>query len=94
MKRFLFLCLMLVFLVSCAGVSKVATPPAEPVKADVTITIVQKGDKVAIEATTPDGDKIHKAMEVANPGLRLSQLSAISGDKLFVDADMATVEIK
>jgi ATP-dependent protease ClpP protease subunit len=82
MKRLFALFLILIFvLAGCAATQEIKTP--EPVKADVTITIVQEGDAVAIIAKA-DGQSIHKSMEVANPGLKLSALSAMSGDKLFV----------
>lgn len=86
MKKFLVMLFVLFFvLAGCAGQS-MQTIPNEPVKADITITIVQDGDGTAIKATAPgqESKTIHKSMEVGNPGLKLSQLSAISGDKLFV----------
>lgn len=86
MKRIFALILVLLFaLTGCAGQS-IKAPDQPPVKADITITIVQEGDGVAVKATAP-GQKsktIIKSMEVSNPGLKLSQLSAISGDKLFI----------
>lgn len=67
------------------------TPPPstivnpEPVQAEVKITIVQEGENtVAIKAEGPDGERIMRSMEVHNPGLKLSQLSAISNNKLFI----------
>ena len=86
MKQFFVLCLCLIFIIFAGCTGRQPIPSQEPVKADITIKIVQEGDTVAIKATAP-GQKsktIHKSMEINNPGLRLSQLSAISGDKLFV----------
>jgi ATP-dependent protease ClpP protease subunit len=85
MKRIFALFLVLIFILAgCAATQEIKTP--EPVKADITITIVQDGDGVAIKAKAPgqESKTIHKSMEISNPGLRLSQLSAIAGDKLFV----------
>jgi ATP-dependent protease ClpP protease subunit len=86
MKQFLSLFLsFLIFVIGgCATIPQEPQPP-ELVKADVTITIVQKGDnKIAIEASTPGERPILKSMEYRNPGLQLSPISAISGEKLFV----------
>jgi ATP-dependent protease ClpP protease subunit len=86
MKRIFALFLILLFvLAGCAGTPQQIKTP-EPVKADITITIVQDGDGVAIKAKAPgqESKTIHKSMEFRNPGLQLSQLSAIAGDRLFV----------
>jgi ATP-dependent protease ClpP protease subunit len=83
-KIFLFMILIL-FMIGCAATGPL--PPitaAPPVEAKVTITIVQDGDAVAIKATTPNVNIVRKGMEVENPGLQLSQISAISNGKLFV----------
>jgi ATP-dependent protease ClpP protease subunit len=87
MKKLFVLFMVLFFLAGCAGQMPAPTnlAVAPPVKADVTITIVQDGNGVAIKARADGQSKIiHKSMEVRNPGLQLSPLSAISGDKLFV----------
>lgn len=74
----------IVLLFGCAASQPVDTP-REPVKADVTITIKQDGDGNAKVVASVDGEeKILKSMEMSNPGLKLSQLSAISNDKLFI----------
>jgi ATP-dependent protease ClpP protease subunit len=71
-------------LIGCAANQPMDTP-REPVKADITITIKQDGEgKAAIVASVDGEEKVMKSMEVNNPGLKLSQLSAISGDKMFV----------
>jgi ATP-dependent protease ClpP protease subunit len=84
-KLFLFTILILFMFVGCAT-APMESAPVQPVKADVTITIVQEGDAVAVKVTTPDeiNKIIHKSMEVDNPGLQLSPMSAISGGRLFV----------
>jgi ATP-dependent protease ClpP protease subunit len=82
-KIFLFIILVL-FMIGCAATPMTPLAPAPPVKADVTITIVQEDGAVAIKATTPDASYIGMGMEVGNPGLELSQISAISNGKLFV----------
>jgi len=77
----------LLMFIGCAAQQPMNTPmPAqEPVKADVTITIKQlDNDKVAIVARNGDEEVISKGMEMKYMGLQLSQLSAISGDKLFI----------
>ncbi len=83
MKKVLFILLCAAFyLAGCAGNPTVQ----EPIKHELIITIKQvDGNKISVVAT--DGrNKIHKSMEINNPGLRLSQLSAITGDnsKLFI----------
>lgn len=72
-------------LFGCAANQPMDTPaPTAPVKADITITIKQVGDKTAVIASVDGEEKIMKSMEVNNPGLKLSQLSAISNGKMFV----------
>jgi ATP-dependent protease ClpP protease subunit len=83
-KKLLGLVLVVVLLFGCAGQQTPTSLVSEPVKADITITIVQEGDAVAIKATSGSDEKIVKGMEIKNPGLELSQFSAISGKKLFV----------
>jgi ATP-dependent protease ClpP protease subunit len=76
---------MLLALFGCAANQPIDTPaPPAPIKADITITIKQAGDKTPIVASVDGEKKVMRSMEVHNPGLKLSQLSAISNDKMFV----------
>lgn len=86
MKNFIVLAVAIMFMtIGCAAVQPVDTPPQKPVKADITITIKQDGEgKTNLVASVDGEEKVLKSMEVTNPGLKLSQLSAISGDKLFI----------
>jgi ATP-dependent protease ClpP protease subunit len=81
---FVFLFLVIFLIVSgCAGIPEI--PVAAPAKADITITIVQEGDAVAIKASAPDGEvRVSRGMEIKNPGLQLTMMSAISNGKLFI----------
>jgi ATP-dependent protease ClpP protease subunit len=82
-KIFLFMILIL-FMIGCATAPMIPeAPPRMPVKADITITIVQEGDGVTVKAAAP-GNTIHKGMEVDNPGLQLTKMSSISNGTLFV----------
>jgi ATP-dependent protease ClpP protease subunit len=82
-KFFAFMLMFSMLFVGCAGVQDI--PVREPVQAEVKITVVQEGDAVAIKAETPgEKPKVLRSMEVRNPGLALSQLSAISNGKLFI----------
>ena len=80
MKKFLaFAICLLLAVAGCAGV-----PEPQPVKHDLTITIKQAG-KNKVEVVATDGrERISKSMEIQNPGLKLSQLSAISNGKCFI----------
>ena len=75
---------LLALMFGCAAQQPIDTPTQAPVKADVTITIKQDGEKAAIVASVDGEEKVLKSMEVNNPGLKLSQLSAISGETLFI----------
>lgn len=81
--------LLLSFLLIFAGCAGTAIrdenlPPVAPVKADITITIVQEDGAVAIKAEADNGEvRIAKGMEVENPGLELSPLSAMSKGRMF-----------
>lgn len=81
MKRFTAIAICILLLVAgCAGMQK----SSEPVKHELTITIKQVGNN-KVEVVATDGrERISKSMEVQNPGLKLSQLSALSGDKCFI----------
>ena len=83
-KLFAALFLGIFLLAGCAGQGQQTMDTPAPVQAEVKITIVQEGDSVAIKATSGDEERIMQSMEVRNPGLQLSQLSAISNGKLFV----------
>lgn len=81
-KKFLVAIASIAILFGCSAMQK---QEPVPVQAEVKITIEQIGnDKVAIVARSGDEKKTIRSMEIHNPGLRLSQLSAISGDKLFI----------
>lgn len=76
--------LVVMLLFGCAA-HQPADTPREPVKADITITIKQDGDGTNRVVASVDGEeRVSKAMEISNPGLKLSQLSAISNNKLFI----------
>lgn len=81
--------LIFVLFFGCAGLPQ--TKPAgdvqlKPAKLEITITNIGRkgaGEKALVEIK--EGDKVHRAMEVPNPGMRLSQLSAItSTGKAFI----------
>jgi len=84
MKKYLLIGIAFLMLFGCAANQPINTPAPEPVKADITITIKQVGTKTQVVASVDGKEKIMKSMEVHNPGLKLSQLSAISNGKLFV----------
>jgi ATP-dependent protease ClpP protease subunit len=77
----IFICILYIW--GCEGHQPVPTKPAE---LKITITNLGRkgaGEKAKIEIK--QGDKIHKSMEVPNPGMKLSQLSAItSTNKAFI----------
>lgn len=80
MKHFLFFLIASILIWGCAGQQLDRTPlPPQEVK----ITIESVGENKAA-VNVKSGDKIHKSMEVQNPEMKLSQLSAISGGKLFI----------
>lgn len=63
----------------CAGQLQQTAPPVQEVK----ITIESIGEGKAVVKVN-EGNVVHKSMEVENPGMKLSQLSAISNGKAFV----------
>jgi ATP-dependent protease ClpP protease subunit len=86
-KNLIMLTIAIMFLtIGCAAVQPVDAPPVkqEPVKADITITIKQEGDKATVIASVDGEERIMRSMEMSNPGLKLSQLSAISGKTLYI----------
>jgi ATP-dependent Clp protease protease subunit len=81
MKRFLALTICILLAVAgCAGMQE----KSDPINHELTITIKQVGEnKVEVVATNGD-EKISRSMEISNPGMQLSQLSGISGNKCFI----------
>jgi len=70
--------------IGCAAMQPVDAPKQETVKADITITVKQEGDTAKVIASVDGEEKVMRSMEVSNPGLKLSQLSAISGKTLYI----------
>jgi len=81
----IFLISVLLILGGCASQQPMPTP-TKPAELKITITNLGRngaGEKANIEIK--QGDKIHRSMEVDNPGMKLSQLSAItSTNKAFI----------
>ena len=67
-KWFLALMLGIFAMVGCAG--QQSQMKADPVQADIKITIVQEGDAVAIKAEANGEERVIKSMEIKNPGLQ------------------------
>jgi len=85
MKYLSVLLLSFLLIFGCAGTAVHENSlPIQPVQAEVKITIVQEGNAVAIKAESNGNEKIMRSMDIKNPGLELSHLSAISGNELYV----------
>lgn len=80
MKKFLTFLMIVVFLAGCAGTQV----PQEPIQHELKITIEQTGSNEATVKVKAGEDRIVKSMEVYNPGMKLSALSAVTEDRLYV----------
>lgn len=73
--------LFIIFLIACAS----APIKQEPIQHELTIKIEQVGDnKMNLSVTDNGKEKIIRSMEISDPGMKLSQLSGIANDQLYL----------
>jgi ATP-dependent protease ClpP protease subunit len=84
MKKVLFIGIALLFVFGCAGryTEKETMKPVTS-KHELTINVVTE-DGQAKKIQIKEGERVIKSMEIRKPGFKLSSISAIYGDKLYI----------
>jgi ATP-dependent protease ClpP protease subunit len=80
MKKLVIFLIIALFMAGCAGTDI----RQEPIQHELKITIEQTGSSEATVRVEAGEDNLQRIMEVDDPGMTLSQLSAIAGGELYV----------